>query len=217
MKTTLIYVYDALCGWCYGFSNTLLQFAQNHQAELNTTVLSGGMVIGDRVGPIGEKAPYIKTAYKDVEERTGVRFGQPFLDDVLNEGKTIFDSVPPGIAMTVFKSKSPDHHLEFAADLQKGVYHDGKAPTEMSWYGEVAGKYGLDVANFISDMEEDRFRDQTFKEFKQVQEWGINGFPTVVLYGNNKAIAIARGATSAQNLEAAYQEGLNQINSKSSG
>lgn len=207
----MIYVYDALCGWCYGFSNTIIQFAENHPSEFNTTVMSGGMVVGDRVGPIGKTAPYIKTAYKDVEERTGVTFGEPFLQDVLHEGKTVFDSIPPSIAMTLFKARSKDHHIEFAADLQKGVYFEGKAPTDIRWYADVAAKYGLDKEAFLEDMKHPEWRDKTVEEFKQVQQWGIDGFPMVVLFGNNKAVALAKGASTMEAMETAYVAGIKYL------
>ena len=77
--TKLIYVYDALCGWCFGFSPVMSTFAKKYQSEIEVQVVSGGMIRGDRIGPIGEVAPYIKEAYKTVEDSTGITFGKAFL------------------------------------------------------------------------------------------------------------------------------------------
>lgn len=57
----LIYVYDALCGWCYGFSPIIKQFYKKHKNHFDSIqVVSGGMIRGERIGAIGEVAPYIK-------------------------------------------------------------------------------------------------------------------------------------------------------------
>ncbi len=42
----LIYVYDALCGWCYGFSPVITDFSARHASEFAVEVVSGGMVLG---------------------------------------------------------------------------------------------------------------------------------------------------------------------------
>jgi len=106
----LIYIYDALCGWCYGFAPAMRDFYQNHKNDFETIdVISGGMITRERIGAIGEVAPYIKTAYKDVENRTGVKFGEKFLKDILEEGSTIFTSIPPSIALSVFKKEAQEN------------------------------------------------------------------------------------------------------------
>ena len=103
-KPTLLYVYDPLCGWCYGFSPVMQRLHETFHEQIQFEVLSGGMVLGDRAGPIGQVAPYISWAYKHVEERCGVKFGADFLEGVLKPGTAIFSSEKPCTALTVFKS-----------------------------------------------------------------------------------------------------------------
>jgi putative protein-disulfide isomerase len=139
----LIYIYDALCGWCYGFAPAMRDFYQNHKDDFESIqVVSGGMITGERIGAIGEVAPYIKTAFKDVEKRTGVKFGQTFLTDILEEGSTIFTSIPPAITLSVFKKETQNNPelageknekiLHYAQDLQSLIYFDGIVPEDYS-------------------------------------------------------------------------------------
>jgi putative protein-disulfide isomerase len=58
----MLYFYDALCGWCYGFSPVMQKTAEVYQDQFEFQVVSGGMISGSRIGPIGTVAPYIKTA-----------------------------------------------------------------------------------------------------------------------------------------------------------
>ena len=55
MRPTLIYCYDAYCGWCYGFSPVIKKIAAQYKDELYIEVLSGGMMVGDAVMPIEKK------------------------------------------------------------------------------------------------------------------------------------------------------------------
>lgn len=48
-KLTLLYIQDALCGWCYGMSPVMQQLYKEHQQDYNFVVLSGGMVRGSNV------------------------------------------------------------------------------------------------------------------------------------------------------------------------
>lgn len=48
---TLIYMWDAYCGWCYGFSKSLQAYHENHP-ELPLIVLSGGLFVGNKKLPL---------------------------------------------------------------------------------------------------------------------------------------------------------------------
>jgi putative protein-disulfide isomerase len=189
----VIYVYDALCGWCYGFSPVITEMKQKYHSQLDFEVLSGGMVTGNRIGPIGEVAGYIKTAYKDVERAAGVEFGAAFLNETLEEGTAIFTSVPPAIAMAVFKSHKPEEQVEFAAALQKAIYYEGKEPNELATYGELATAFGLDSATFTAEMKESKFQDLANKEFQTAARLGVRGFPTVFILKDGQYEQISHG------------------------
>ena len=92
----LIYYFDALCGWCYGFSPVMSKVQEKYSGKLDIEVVSGGLFLGKRAGGVNEVAPHIKAgAYKSVERRTGVKFGQTFLEDVLKNGNmTPYDLSP---------------------------------------------------------------------------------------------------------------------------
>ena len=101
--------------------------------QAHFAVISGGMITGPRIGPIGEVAGYIQQAYKDVEQATGVKFGEKFLTETLAQGTAIFTSIPPAIALSVFKTHLPEQAVAFAGTLQKPfttmVY------TRLTWRG----------------------------------------------------------------------------------
>ncbi len=198
----IIYVYDALCGWCYGFSPVIQQLVNDKKLECE--VVSGGMITGDRIGPIGEVAAYISSAYKDVEQRAGVKFGESFLTDILEEGSAIFTSIPAAIAMVAFKELRPASQLAFAADIQKAIYYYGHQPIESQTYIDLATAHGLDTKQFAQMMEDSRYRQKAEADFKLTAQLQVNGFPTVLLVDDNKAAVVTRGFTDYSTLESQF-------------
>ncbi len=206
MKPTVYYIYDVLCGWCYGFSPVMEEFFTNHKDEFNFQVLSGGLVTGSRIGPVGVVAGYIKEAYKVVENRTGVKFGEPFLEEVLEPGEEIFSSVPAAMAMALFRNQLPAQQIPFAIRLQKAIYSEGLPPTDWTTYGHCAAEFGLDADEFAEKMQHPKIEKLVHEEFNIVTERGITGFPAVLLQADDKAYVLARGFTPLEQLEATLEK-----------
>lgn len=201
MKPKIIYVYDALCGWCYGFSPVILAVHENYSDDFDFEVLSGGMVLGDRIGPIGRVAAFIREGYKTVEETTGIIFGQPFLHN-LEKGEMIFDSEMPAIALSVFKSLLPTKAVEFAHHLQSSIYFDGKHPNDMELYRYLAVNFGIDPDEFEGKMNETKFKEAAHYDFALAKQLQVNGYPAVLIQqSESKFYMIARGYTDYESME----------------
>jgi putative protein-disulfide isomerase len=206
MRDKIFYIYDALCGWCYGFSPVIEKLYEAYKGEIDFEVLSGGMIMGDRVGPVGKVAPYISSAYKEVENTTGVKFGDAFLNNILAPGTAILSSEKPSIALCVFKTYQPDRSVLFAGTLQRAIYYDGIEPDNINSYGKYAEKHNIDPVDFTVKMKEKTYRDMADCEFQQVAEWGIGGFPTVVYRRGEKYFLVARGYTSFEELNSIVEQ-----------
>jgi putative protein-disulfide isomerase len=200
----VIYIYDALCGWCYGFSPVMTQFQETYKDQLTFEVVSGGMIIGSRIGPIGDVAPYIRWAYKDVENATGVKFGDDFLHKTLKIGKAIFTSIPPAIAMSVFKTMDFPNSVQFSAALQKGIYFDGIEPENLEAYGKIASEFGLNSESFIQKMKDPLYTKLAEEDFKKSQSLNVSGFPTVYLESEGNFHKISSGCVTFSTLENNY-------------
>ena len=143
MKKTIYYCYDAYCGWCYGFSPVMKKIAEAYKDEFEIEVLSGGMLIGEQVQPISKIAPYIQSAYKRVEELTGIKFGEDFLWHINNPEQSDWrmNSEKPAIALCIFKEYYPFRQLEFASDLQYALNYEGRDLDDKEAYRHLLEKY----------------------------------------------------------------------------
>jgi putative protein-disulfide isomerase len=201
-KSTLINVFDPLCGWCYGFGPVMNQLQEKYEDKINFDVISGGMITGSRIGPLANMQAYIKQAYKVVENNTGVKFGPQFVKKTLEEGKATFSSLEPAKALTIFKQFYPQKAIAFSHEIQKLIYFDGIDPIQYSAYLPLFEKFGLDRKKILPLFASKDLEQETINEFGQSQRWGVSGFPTcVVQLASGKAIALNSGYLSLAGME----------------
>lgn len=212
----IIYVYDALCGWCYGFSPVLKQCYENHKNDFEFEVLSGGMMIGDRVGSINNIAPYIKTAYKSVENTTGVKFGDAYLR-VLDEGNMILNSELASIALSLFKQYFPDKSVLFAHEIQNALYFDGRDPNEIETFKNIAVKHGINPEEFEAKLKSDSAKEAAYYDFALSRQLRVDSYPAVLMQTSETGFyLIAKGYTDYDTLELRIENVLKELESSKS-
>ena len=182
-KPTLIYCYDAYCGWCYGFSPVMKSIAEEYADKFYIEVLSGGMIIGEQVRPISFIASYIKTAYKRVEELTGIKFGEDFLWHINHpeDSDWHMNSEKPAIALCIFKEYFPDRQVEFATDLQYALNYEGRDLDDDEAYRHLMKKYSIQPEAFYAKLKNGDYKDQAHYEFALCKHLQVEGFPQVFI------------------------------------
>ncbi|MFA0964012.1 DsbA family protein [Roseivirga sp. BDSF3-8] len=192
-ENEFIYVFDPLCGWCYGFDEHLLRLQKKFGSDMPFTVFSGGMIIDENAKPIAESAEFIKSHIPAVEEATGVTFGKPFLD-LMEEGTYHLDSEPPSRALKVFKRLGDrTKSLQFGSRIQEMLYKEGKDLNQVEVYLQDAEKFGVDPSLFRDFFEEENIKRKTREEFDFTRSLGVRGYPTLILRTGDKGAVISRG------------------------
>ncbi len=197
-KPLLIYCYDAYCGWCYGFSKIIQQVAADYSNELDIEVLSGGMILPEKPVHIKVSAGFIANAYTQVEELTGVKFGQDYLWHILNPEESDWypHSEKPAIALCIFKEYYPDRAVEFAADLQYSLHYEGRDLTDNEAYRHLLEKYGINEEAFSEKLSSESYKEMAHYEFSLVKQLKVEGYPCVFIQtGDTTFHMVARGYT----------------------
>jgi putative protein-disulfide isomerase len=219
MHPLLIYCYDAYCGWCYGFSPIIKKITANFKDQLEVDVLSGGMLVGNYTAPIDKISPYIQRAYREVEELTGIRFGEDFLWHVKHPELSdwIMNSEKPAIALCIFKEIYPDKQVAFAADLQYALNFEGRDLDDDEAYRHLLDKYGIHPELFYKRLHSDEYKEQAYHEFALCKQLQATAFPAVLLQLNeNRFHLLAKGFTPYDQLEQRILTVLTSIESDQS-
>ncbi|TIT28381.1 MAG: DsbA family protein, partial [Mesorhizobium sp.] len=89
-NATLTYLFDPLCGWCYGATPMLDRL---EQSGIALDLLPTGLFSGAGARPLD--AGFAAHAWANdqrIERLSGQRFSQAYLDNVLNVRGTLLDS-----------------------------------------------------------------------------------------------------------------------------
>ena len=211
MTPTLYYCYDAYCGWCYGFSPVIRRIFEEYKQELAFEVLSGGMILPEKPQPIGVMAPYIQTAYKTVEEHTGIKFGADWLWHIFHPEESDWypSSEKPAIAMCVFKDYFPELAIPFATDLQYALHEEGRDLTDDEAYRHLLAKYGIPEQEFYNRLHSPQYKEKAYEEFELVKQLRVTGFPTLFLQvSESKLYLLSRGFSDYETLRAGIERAL---------
>ncbi|MBD3749488.1 MAG: DsbA family protein [Sphingobacteriales bacterium] len=210
-KLSLIYVYDALCGWCYGFSGVMRNIYEQYQNDFDFEVISGGMVLGERAGNLSESRTLIESHYPNIEEMTGVKFGEPFLA-ALAEGSRYFSSEKPSIALSVFKSFHPEKAILFAHALQKAIYFEGIDLEQDENYLPLIQPFVIPAEEFIEKLNSEEFKQAAYYDFALARQLQVTGYPAAFIkVGDRNFYMIAKGYASLDTMQLRIGNVLKEI------
>lgn len=183
VKPQLIYCYDAWCGWCYGFSNVMKKIETHYEGKMEFEVLSGGMILPEKPVHISATAGYIESAYKRVEELTGVEFGEDYLWHIRQPGESDWypDSLKAAIALVILKELIPGREISMASELQYALHFEGRDLTDNEAYRHLLEKYDLPAEDFYTKLASAEYEDKARYEFALVKQLQVTGFPAVLI------------------------------------
>ena len=212
MKDQILYLFDPLCGWCYGFSDTLLSFYQAKKDQYDFVTIPGGMVTGARVGPISQMEDYINKSYPQVEKMTGIKFGESYTEGLLRSKNTELNSEPPSRALIAFREFYPGRSVEFAHALQHSHYHEGNDYNDESVYESLARSFDIDVKAFVEHYHHTETKQKVQEAFKWVKAAGIQGFPSLVLHSGENYYMLSHGYSDQPTLESTLKKAQEMAN-----
>ncbi|MEO5650873.1 MAG: DsbA family protein [Ginsengibacter sp.] len=213
--TTLIYCYDAYCGWCYGFSEVIKKINSEYKNKLEFEVLSGGMILPEEPVSISATAKYIEQEYKRVEELTNAKFGEDYLWHLQHPDQSDWfpHSEKPAIALCVFKDYYPDQQVSFAADLQYALHFEGRDLTDDEAYRLLLYKYNIPAEEFYEKLNDEEYKEQAYYEFALCKQLKVTAFPAAFIQLSDvKFYMVVQGYTDFETLNARIQNVLNENN-----
>jgi len=212
-KIQLLYVYDPLCGWCYGFGPVVEKVEKNFEATVEVEIISGGMVMGSRVAPIGNMSEYILEAIPRLERMTGAKFGEPYIA-LLKEGSYVTSSEKPSVALCVYKSFKTDSAVAYGHTIQTSFYKEGKDLNNDSLYADIASTFGINKIAFLARMKDPVYLKQAHDEFARASALGVTGFPTLLVKKGNQYEKISEGYATYESIEKYLTKSLKSASDK---
>ncbi len=173
---------------------------EQYSDRCDFTLILGGMVTGDREGPIGAKAQYILKSIPRLEQITGVRMGEAH-KAMLREGTQWQSSLLPSKAIVAFRELMPERAIDFLHAIQVAHFDRGADLNDIALYPPIAVGMGIDEELYTALLADDRLTAMTEEDFAMVAQWGISGFPALAAEVGTRFYGLAHGYRNAGELE----------------
>ena len=185
MGSRLHYLFDPLCGWCYGVAPLIDAAAE--VPGLAIELHGGGMLTGSNrrmITPLWRS--YVLPHDRRIAELSGQPFGDGYFNGLLNDQGAVLDSESP-ISAILAAQAITGQGLAMLQRIQHAHYVEGRRIADVQVLTALAGELGLSLLQFSNAYQAACGRQtQAHIAASRVllAQAGAQGFPTVLLEDN---------------------------------
>lgn len=192
-KSTLIYIGDPMCSWCYGITDELAAVKEKFDGQLGFELVMGGLRPYN-TQTMSELKSFLGHHWEEVHKASG----QSFQYGILDSETITYDTEPPCRANVVVRQLAPKQAFTFFKATQKAFYFHNKNMHLAESYHDILKKLGIDVAKFDELFASDEMKALTRRDFERSAEWGVRGFPTLILQHQDSLTMITNGYSKSE-------------------
>ncbi len=208
-KPTLVYGFDPICGWCFGFRSALASLRAALADSVTWRIASGGLVVGERIKPISETRDYLLRGMAMVESRTDARFGERFTQGLLAHGTWISTSEPGCRAVLLVQAlEGAEKALDFGDALCRAFYVDGRPTDDVDSLRRVAQATNVDGHRLLEAWSAPGAEDQTREAFSKARAEGVTSYPSIFLDRGSALELVVSGCVPANEALALIERSL---------
>lgn len=177
MAKVIHYLYDPLCGWCYAAE----ALAEAVSREFEVRLHAGGLFERTRL-PDAKRA-HIRFADARIGELTGQVFSEAYLNGLLGDPETIYDSAPPIRGVLAADAIKPGSGLPMLKALQRAHYRQGLRIVETSTISQIAESIGLNTPQFtlaFNKITDDVLAEHLKNTHTLMRAVGVRGYPAFI-------------------------------------
>ena len=204
---TLIYIADPMCSWCYGFGPELSRLLEG-LPDVPLNIVVGGLRAHNKQVMDEALRTTLLSHWQQVHDASGL----PFSDEGLSAPGFIYDTEPACRAVVAARSLAPEATLKVFHAIQHAFYAEGLDVTRGDVLAQVASAAltaagaPIDAERFHAGWADEAVIAATEADFKQSKQWGISGFPSLVLERGGKLDLITAGFIRTEALVERMQE-----------
>jgi putative protein-disulfide isomerase len=205
--TKFLYIADPMCSWCYGFGPELTRFLKDIP-DSQIDILVGGLRAYNTQELDDEHRQMILGHWDKVQEVSGL----PFNKSTLSKPHFIYDTEPSCRAVVAAKLLTEDmpgeailyvfHALQnaFYAQAQDITQLDVLAKVVVTALNDFDGDVIFDEESFLETLLSPSTIEETRLHFEQVQQWGVRGYPVLLLVKPEGLHMLTSGFTTSERL-----------------
>ncbi|CAI8408934.1 MAG: DsbA family protein [Oceanospirillales bacterium TMED33] len=191
--SVLIYVYDPMCSWCYGFRATWKSLKANLPEGLPVVSLLGGLASDSDTPMPDEMVDHLKRTWSRIEPTCGVEFNYAYWDQTPPPPRTTFI----GCRAVITAERLAGRGEAFGERIQDAYYMEAQNVWDFDVLCELAEEFGFNRDSFAEALASDDVRAAHDEQRQLAGRLQVEGYPSVLLIHKGEAFPIAvrhRGA-----------------------
>ncbi|WP_394180653.1 DsbA family protein [Marinomonas posidonica] len=189
MTATLIYCYDPMCSWCWGFRPTWSKLQKALQGLIDEEKLSiqpmlGGLAVDSDAPMPNDMRTKLQATWQNIHQQLGTEFNFDFWQT--NEPRR--STYPACRACYVARDFGLEEEMYHA--IQQAYYLDAKNPSNLDTLTECAEHIGLKAEGFQKAMIHVEKEALLEEEIEQARHLHLNSFPSLALLKGDQLISI---------------------------
>tara|TARA_R110002050_G_scaffold32143_1_gene82895 strand:+ start:617 stop:1258 length:642 start_codon:yes stop_codon:yes gene_type:complete len=187
-NTTLYYVHDPMCSWCWGYRPTWdalqVQLQQQFGQQLSLHYLVGGLA-PDSAEPMPHPMQQmLQQTWHKINQQLGTEFNHDFWQLCQPRRSTY----PACRASIIARQYGLEQQMINA--IQQAYYLNARNPSDVDTLVSIATQLGIPADLFTEQLNADETEDKLLKEINFARQLPIQGFPSLVLMLDNSAYPI---------------------------
>lgn len=192
-KPTLMYIYDPMCSWCWGYQATWQLLQEKLSSILNVQYVVGGLAVDCDEPMSRDMQQFLQQTWRNINAQLGTEFNFDFWTQCQPRRSTY----PACRAVIAAREQGLEQAMYLA--IQQGYYLHAKNPSDNSTLVRMAASIGLNTNTFENALHSEKINQQLLTEIAFARQLPLNGFPSLVLAINNQFIPIELDYKSWQN------------------
>ncbi len=173
-QTTLYYVHDPMCSWCWAYRPCLLQLRENLPVGICWQNVLGGLA-PDNDQPMPEQTrQMVQGHWRQIQSSVGAEFNFDFWIKCQPRRDTYK-------ACRAVIAAANQHAEELMIEaIQKAYYLRAMNPSEPETLADLAAELGLDRALFVADFGSERTETELRSQLLLRADLYVRSFPSLV-------------------------------------
>lgn len=202
----LWYFVDPMCSWCWGFTPVFDQVKNKYDDLVQTAFILGGLRPGGKDPVTQQFRDDIFHHWHEVQKKTGATFK---FEGAMSDG-FIYDTEIPSRAIVAVSEAAPDETFPFYKTVQGSFYRDNVDVTQVAELILLAEKHGVEATKFLEIFNSDDAKNKTHGHFQKAREFGVKGFPSLILQKDERYHLITNGYRTFEDIQSELEPLLNK-------
>ena len=178
IETTLVYVHDPMCSWCYGFGPVLAELLGRLPSGVGVRRLLGGLAPDSDAPMPPQMRAAIQQTWRRIEQTLpGTRFNHDFWTRCTPRRSTY------RACRAVLLARDADPALDSAMTqaIQHAYYREARNPSDRETLVDLAAGLGLPIGPFAAALDAPETCARLATEIDRARVLGADSFPSLVL------------------------------------